>query len=130
MSSDNELSKSVIVIDDEIELSSIFKTFLRKEGYDTISFSDPLIALEYFKDTFDKHSLIIADMRMPGMNGIELAKRIRQINSKIKIFLMTAFDISDLENNYDYKAAGIDTIMQKPVHLSNLREIINTALKK
>ena len=130
MSSDNELSKSVIVIDDEIELSSIFKTFLRKEGYDTISFSDPLIALEYFKDTFDKHSLIIADMRMPGMNGIELAKRIRQINSKIKIFLMTAFDISDLENNSDYKAARIDKLLQKPVHLSNLRKMINTSLKK
>ena len=130
MSSDNELSKSVIVIDDEIELSSIFKTFLRKEGYDTISFSDPLIALEYFKDTFDKHSLIIADMRMPGMNGIELAKRIRQLNSKIKIFLMTAFDISDLENNSDYKAARIDKLLQKPVHLSNLRKMINTSLKK
>ena len=122
--------RSIIVVDDEIELATLFKTFLRKEGYDTTSFSDPLIALEYFKDTFDKHSLIIADMRMPGMNGIELAKRIRQLNSKIKIFLMTAFDISDLENNYDYKAARIDTIMQKPVHLSNLREIINTALKK
>ena len=130
MSSDNELSKSVIVIDDEIELSSLFKTFLRKEGYDTISFSDPLIALEYFKDTFDNHSLIITDMRMPGMNGIELAKRIRQLNSKIKIFLMTAFDISDLENDTDYKAARIDMLLQKPVHLSNLRKMINIALKK
>ena len=122
--------RSIIVVDDEIELATLFKTFLRKEGYDTTSFSDPLIALEYFKDTFDKHSLIITDLRMPGLNGIELAKRIRQLNSKIKIFLMTAFDISDLENNSDYKAARIDTIMQKPVHLSNLREIINTVLKK
>jgi two-component system, cell cycle response regulator CpdR len=130
VSSNNEFSKSVIVIDDEIELSSLFKTFLRKEGYYTISFSDPLIALEYFKDTFDKHSLIITDMRMPGMNGMELAKRIRELNSKIKIFLMTAFDISNLENDSDYKAARIDTLLQKPIHLSNLREMINTALKK
>ena len=122
--------RSIIVVDDEIELATLFKTFLRKEGYDTTSFSDPLIALEYFKDTFDKHSLIITDLRMPGLNGIELAKRIRQLNSKIKIFLMTAFDISDLENDSDYKAARIDTLLQKPVHLSNLREMINTALKK
>lgn len=111
------------------KLNSLFKTFLRKEGYDTISFSDPLTALEYSKDTFDKHSLIITDMRMPGMNGIELAKRIRQLNSKIKIFLMTAFDVSDLENDSDYKAARIDMLLQKPVHLSNLRKMINTALK-
>ena len=69
-------------------------------------------------------------MRMPGMNGIELAKRIRRINSKIKIFLMTAFDISDIENNSDYKVARIDMLLQKPIHLSNLREMIKTALKK
>ena len=122
--------RSIIVVDDEIELATLFKTFLRKEGYDTTSFSDPLIAIEYFKDTFDKHSLIIIDLRMPGMNGIELAKRIKQLNSKIKIFLMTAFDISNLENDSDYKAARIDTLLQKPIHLSNLREMINTALKK
>ena len=122
--------RSIIVVDDEIELATLFKTFLRKEGYDTTSFSDPLIALEYFKDTFDKHSLIITDLRMPGLNGIELAKRIRQLNSKIKIFLMTAFDISDLENDSDYKEARIDMLLQKPVHLTNLREMINTALKK
>lgn len=43
---------------------------------------------------------------------------------------MTAFDISDLENNPDYKAARIDTLLQKPVRLSELRKMINTALKK
>ena len=45
--------QSVIVIDDEMELAALFKTFLSKEGFDAISFTDPLIALEYFKDTFD-----------------------------------------------------------------------------
>ena len=122
--------QSVIVIDDEMELAALFKTFLSKEGFDAISFTDPLIALEYFRDTFDKHALIIADMRMPDRNGIELAKRIRQINSEIKIFLVTAFDISDLENDSDYKGARIDMLLQKPIHLSNLREMIKSALKK
>jgi len=69
-------------------------------------------------------------MRMPDRNGIELAKMIRQINSEIKIFLVTAFDISDLENDSDYKEARIDMLSQKPIHLSNLREMIKTALKK
>ena len=121
---------SILIVDDEIELATLFKNYIEAMGLDAISFTNSLLALEYFKDTFDKHSLIIADMRMPGMNGIELAKRIRQINSKIKIFLMTAFDISDLENNSDYKAARIDKLLQKPVHLSNLRKMINTSLKK
>ena len=60
-------SSSVIMVDDEIELLTLFKTFLIKEGYNTMSFSDPLRALEYFKQTSGTHSLIITDMRMPGM---------------------------------------------------------------
>ena len=122
-------SRSVIVVDDEIELASLFKTFLINSGYDTVSFSDPLVALEYFKDSSDKHSLIITDMRMPGMCGIELAKKIRNFNDNIKIFLMTAFDIVDLENNHDYKAAKINRLLQKPIRFSDLREMINISLK-
>ncbi|HET6590025.1 MAG TPA: response regulator [Candidatus Nitrosocosmicus sp.] len=119
---------SVIVIDDEMELAALFKVFLSKEGFGAISFTDPLLAFEYFKDTFDKHSLIITDMRMPGMCGIELAKKIREINVNVKIFLMTAFDIRDLENNPDYKAANIDKLLQKPIHFSDLRDMIKYTL--
>ena len=122
-------SRSVIVVDDEIELASLFKTFLINSGYDTVSFSDPLVALEYFKDSSDKHSLIITDMRMPGMCGIELAKKIRTFNDNSKIFLMTAFDIVDLENNHDYKAAKINRLLQKPIRFSDLREMIKMDLK-
>ncbi len=99
-----------------------------KEGYDAVSFSDPLLALEYFKETSDKHSLIITDMRMPGMCGIDLAKKIREFNEKIKIFLMTAFEIREVENNLDFKAARFDSLIQKPIRFSELREIIKDAL--
>ena len=64
-----------------------------------VSFTDPVLAIEYFKETADKHSLIITDLRMPGISGIDLAKSIRQINSNVKIFLMTAFDTGDLKEN-------------------------------
>ena len=40
---------SIIVVDDELELLSLFKTFLEKEGYSTIAFTDPIVAQEYFK---------------------------------------------------------------------------------
>ena len=122
-------SRSVMVVDDETELAILFKTFLEKEGYKTVSFSDPILALEYFKETSVNHSLIITDMRMPGMCGIELAKKIRESNEKINIFLMTAFDINDLENNSDFKGAKIDKLLQKPVRFSELRKMINDALQ-
>ena len=132
MSSANALidPNSVIVVDDEIELSSLFETFLIKEGYNVLSFSDSVMALEHFKRNSNRYSLIITDMRMPGMCEIELAKNIREINKNVKIFLMTAFDIRDLENNPDYKATNIDRLLQKPIVFSELRKMIDTALKK
>ncbi len=68
------ISRSIILVDDELELASLFKEFLKNEGYDVVSFTDPVLALEYYKETADKHSLIITDLRMPGICGIDLAK--------------------------------------------------------
>ena len=110
--------------------SQIFLEFLRREGYDAISFTDPIMALEYFRETSSKHSLMITDMRMPDINGIDLAKNIREINNKIKIFLTTAFDAKDLKDYENYKIARIDRIIQKPIRFPDLREMINDAWKK
>ena len=123
------ISRSIIVVDDELELASLFKAFLKNEGYDVISFTDPVIALEYYKETSDKHSLIITDLRMPGICGIDLAKKVREFDNKVKIFLMTAFDAKDLEDKEDFKNAKIDRLIQKPVRFSDLREMINDAWK-
>ncbi len=65
---------SLIIVEDKPELASLFREFLREEGHDVVSFTDPLLALKFFKETADKHSLIITDLRMPGICGIDLAK--------------------------------------------------------
>ena len=119
---------SILVVDDESELATLFKAFLDKEGHTAISFTDPTLALEYFKQTPDKHSLIITDLRMPSLSGLQLAKKIRKINTDVKIFLMTAFETKDLENQVEYKEARIDKLIQKPIRFSDLRRLINDAL--
>jgi two-component system, cell cycle response regulator CpdR len=117
--------RSIMVVDDEIELANLFRSFLENEGYNAISFVDPVLALEYFKQTSDKPSLIITDLRMPGVCGIDLAKSLRALDSNIKIFLMTAFDATDLEEQPIYIEAKIDKLLQKPIHFSELRTMIN-----
>ena len=124
------ISRSIVVVDDEPELASLFKAFLKNQGYDVVSFTDPVLALEYYKKTSDKHSLIITDLRMPGICGIDLAMKVREFDNKIKIFLMTAFESKDLEDRKDFKNARIDRLIQKPVRFSDLREMINDAWKK
>ena len=121
--------RSIIVVDDELELASLFEAFLKNEGYNVVSFTDPVLALEYYKETTVKPSMIITDLRMPGICGIDLAKSIREFDNRIKIFLMTAFETKDLEDSKDFKNARINRLIQKPVHFSHLRVMINDAWK-
>ena len=119
-----------MVVDDEVELANLFRSFLQNEGYNAISFVDPVLALGYFKQTSDKPSLIITDLRMPVICGIDLAKSIRALGAPdIKIFLMTAFDARYLETQSNYNEARVDKLLQKPVRFSELRTMINELWK-
>ena len=124
-------TRSIMVVDDEMELANLFRSFLENEGYNAITFVDPVLALEYFKQTSDKPSLIITDLRMPGLCGLELAKSIRTLGPPdIKIFLMTAFDARDLEASSNYIQAKVDKLLQKPIRLSESGTMINELWQK
>jgi DNA-binding NtrC family response regulator len=119
---------SILIVDDEIELATLFKSYIEAMGLDAISFTNSLLALEYFKDNPNKFSLVITDLRMPGICGLELAKNIRELNDLVNIFLITAFDISDLEGSEAYQSAKIDKVIQKPIKLSILKKLIEDVL--
>ena len=121
---------SIMVVEDEKELASLFKAFLERMGYDTVTFTDPIMALEFFKQGTKEFSLILTDLRMPEMSGLELAAEIRKFNEKIKIILITAFMVEDLMISETYKLAKINEIVQKPVKIAALREIIDTVLQQ
>ena len=119
---------SILIVEDEIELASLYREFVNDLGYDVDSFTDPSLALEHFKYSSKEYSLVLTDLRMPSMSGIELALKMREINDTMKIFLMTAFDVTDIENQIQYKLARIDRIIQKPIKLSILKDILNQNL--
>jgi CheY-like chemotaxis protein len=119
----------IIVVDDESDLAFLYKQSITGLGFDVVSFTDSLLAFEHFRQNIDRYCLLITDLRMPGMNGIELANKIREVNKTVKIFLVTAFATEDLENRQDFKAAKVDRIIQKPLKLSKLKEIIKQDIK-
>ena len=122
------LSSSILVVDDEQELATLFKEAIGRMGFDVYSFTSPLLALEYFKDNQEKFSLVITDLRMPELSGLELANWIRDVDKSINIFLITAFDTADIEENESYQSAKIDRILQKPIKLSLLKESIEETI--
>ena len=124
-----ENSKKIMVVDDDLEISNLFKMALQKQGYDVFGFTDPLLALEHFKINYNACNLVISDLRMPGMDGFQLLRNIKLLNPKIKALLMTAFDISqDTELSDNQDNGVIDDFIQKPVTIRKLCTLVNSHL--
>ncbi|MGN6347663.1 MAG: response regulator, partial [Candidatus Nitrosocosmicus sp.] len=116
------------MIDDNIETANIIKVFLEKDGFHVLIFNNPFSALDYFKGHPKQNSLVISDIRLPGMNGFDLIARMKKIEPNIKVFLVTAFDkdniYTELEK-YDYEIAEI---FQKPFSAKKLGKRIRKHL--
>jgi len=87
--------ESVLVVDDEPDIVNLIKQSLHKKGMKVSAFTDPVMALEDFKVKCKTCSLILSDIRMPGINGYELVKEAKEIDKQIKVILMSAFEINE-----------------------------------
>ena len=115
-------SKAIMVLDDESDITLIFRRSLELGGYTVFAFTDPMDALEHFKINAERYGLVITDVRMPKMNGIEFANRVRTIIPSMSIVLMSAFSMADLEISPELK---IEELLQKPVTATKLKEIVS-----
>jgi CheY-like chemotaxis protein len=122
-------NKSILVVDDEFDIVNIIKHFLQDQGFTTYAFTDPLLALEHLRANSKSYGLVLADIRMPGMNGFELVKKIKSIHPAIKILLMSAFDFNDLDLSQVLDSIKIDGYVQKPVSSKQLINIIEKHLQ-
>jgi DNA-binding response OmpR family regulator len=109
-----------LVLDDDLDIKALIKMALQKQGYRVFGFTDPFLALEHFKNTHSAYSLVISDLRMPGINGFEFIQRIRTINSKVKILLMTAFEINESDFARVLPKLKINGFVQKPISMKSL----------
>lgn len=116
---------TIMIIDDDQDILNLFSDFLQNKGYDVVSYLDPIAALEEIEERPQGYSLIITDIRMPGISGLELIKRVCKINQDIRVILMSAFEI----NGSDLKELRYDKHFQKPIHMRTLAQTIDKMLK-
>lgn len=80
----------VMIVDDEQDITAIFKIGLEQHEFIVKTYNDPQLALAEFR--IGAYDLLVLDIRMPGMNGFELYKKIRNMDDKVKVCFLTAFD--------------------------------------
>ena len=84
---------NILLIDDEEDIAYTFKEGLASEGYSVKAFVDPTEAFAHFVEENPSHyNLAILDIRMPGLNGLQLYYRLKAVNRNIKILFVTALD--------------------------------------
>ena len=107
---------SIVVVDDESDLVFMFKVTLEMNSYNVIGFTNPVEALEYIKKNHDKCALLITDYRMPEINGCELGTKIKEIDEKIKVIIITAYE--NIIENTDFE------LIKKPISTTKLLEVV------
>jgi DNA-binding NtrC family response regulator len=120
----------IAVVDDELDIAQLFHDALQKtNGFTIFAFTDPNVAFEHFSLNREHYALIISDLKMPIINGIELIKRTKKLNPCIRTILMTAFDITDVLFQEHAVKESINGFLQKPIHLRNLYAEVNNQLQ-
>ena len=118
-------ANAILLLDDELDIMTVFRESLERQGFQVFGFTDPLLALEHFQRNSEQYGLVISDLRMPEMNGCEFIKKVKEIKPDVQVFLMTAFEIKDNEFGKLLQSVKIDELIQKPISFKNLSEDIS-----
>jgi DNA-binding NtrC family response regulator len=116
---DKPLAK-LLVVDDDSDIVQVLKIGLLKNRFLVNAFTSPEEALQSFKSNAESYCLMLSDVRMPGLSGIQLAKKVKEINPAVKTVLMTAFEIRDSEFSKVFPSTQVDGFVQKPIGIRDL----------
>ena len=110
------------IIDDELDIVNLFRESLHNiKGVSIFTFTDATVAFEHFRFNNSAYVLVISDLRMPDINGLDLVYEVKKINPSVRTLLMTAFEVNDNLFQEYIKKSVINGFLQKPIKLGELR---------
>jgi len=121
-------TERVLFVDDEEAIATVIKYGLERMGFRVTSFSKPMKAMDYFHQHPDLFDVVVTDLTMPKMTGIELARQIHLVRTDIPIILCSGYGKAAYENQG--RQVGIREFVEKPIHPSKLGWAIRRRLDK
>lgn len=112
----------VLVVDDDAAIRRLYKEELEEEGYEVYLAESGKEALRIFGEV--KPDIVTLDIRMPGEDGIEVLRKMKEFDSRLPVIMCTAYDHRD-----DFNVWASDAYVVKSSNLDELKEIIRKCLK-
>ncbi len=119
-------TEHVLVVDDEAQVGQMACAILEQLGYRTSLFQQPAAALAAFKENPAGYDLVMTDMTMPKMTGVDLLKGLRSLRRDVPVILCTGF--SELIDERRAYKQGFQSYLMKPVVLSDLAKAVRNAI--
>jgi DNA-binding NtrC family response regulator len=126
---DKPLAK-LLVVDDDPDIVQVLKMGLLKNRFLVNAFTNPEEALQSFKSNAESYCLVVSDIRMPALSGIQLARKVKEVNPNVKVVLMTSFEIRDSEFSTIFSSTSVDGFVQKPIGIKDLTNKILSIIGK
>ncbi|WP_159881875.1 response regulator [Paenibacillus puerhi] len=119
------MKKKLLIVDDQNGIRILLMEVFSSEGYETYQASNGKLALEIVRSS--SPDLVLLDMKIPGMDGLDILKHIKSIDASIKVIMMTAYGELDMIK----EATDLGAIMHftKPFDIDELRQAVNQQLR-
>jgi CheY-like chemotaxis protein len=88
--------RKVLLVDDDEDVLFTYKTFLESEGYIVDAHADSLEALAKFEKSTDQYDIVVTDIKMPNLNGLELYKKVKSLNETVDVLFVSAVEAADM----------------------------------
>ena len=119
---------NVLIVDDDPDITKLYKTALREEGLKVDTYTDPREALTNFKP--DYYDIALIDVRMSDMNGFDLCKEMKKSDSSMKVCFITAFEVNYKALQEIFPEMTQESYISKPIALADLKKHIHYLLQK
>jgi DNA-binding NtrC family response regulator len=117
------------IVDDDSDISMIFAEALRGiDGISVFTFNDSLEALKHFTNNKEEYILVICDLMMPRLDGLDLVKKIKKLRPETRTMIISGYEIEPGELQIDINKGIIDKIIQKPISMNGLRREVKNQI--
>ena len=120
------MKKKILLVEDEQDIATVLDMVLEEGGYEVDCFSDPVLALKNFRAR--SYDLVILDIKMPEIDGIELSQQIKKIDNAVKVCFLTASELYYEEFRKDLGVGeptlDTDLFLRKPIQNEDLMKEI------